>query len=113
MLHDPANYSEPHEFKPERFLNSDGTLNSDILEPSTMIFGFGRRICPGQYLASNMLFLTMASVLHVFNITPTLGEDGKPKVPELHMSPTIVSHPEPFDCSIQLRSSSREVLISA
>lgn len=38
-----------------------------------------------------MLFLTMASILHVFNITPTkLGEDGKSKVPELHMSPTMV-----------------------
>lgn len=43
MLHDPANYPEPQLFKPERFLKPDGTLNPDILEPSTMTFGFGRR----------------------------------------------------------------------
>lgn len=31
------------EFMPERFLNSDGTENEEILDPATAAFGYGRR----------------------------------------------------------------------
>ncbi|EJF55426.1 hypothetical protein DICSQDRAFT_74043, partial [Dichomitus squalens LYAD-421 SS1] len=43
MLHDPAEYPEPETFRPERFLNADGSLNSDVRDPATLAFGFGRR----------------------------------------------------------------------
>ena len=44
ILHDPAIYPDPHEFKPERFLTPDGTqINPDVLDPSEACFGFGRR----------------------------------------------------------------------
>jgi hypothetical protein len=62
---------------PERFLK-DGQINPDIQDPSVASFGFGRRVCPGRYLSDNSLFITVASVLSVFDISPALGEDGKP-----------------------------------
>lgn len=36
------------------------------------------RICPGRHFAEMGLFLTIASVLHVFDISPPLDKDGRP-----------------------------------
>ena len=35
------------------------------------------RICPGRYFALEALFIDLASVLHVFDITPPLNEKGE------------------------------------
>lgn len=43
ILHDPSLYPNPHAFDPMRYLNSDGTLNPDVLDPTVTCFGFGRR----------------------------------------------------------------------
>jgi cytochrome P450 len=43
MLHDPEFYPSPLEFNPERFLNVDGSLNTDVKDPRDITFGFGRR----------------------------------------------------------------------
>lgn len=36
-------FTDPMDFKPERFLRPDGTLNPDIRDPRDVIFGIGRR----------------------------------------------------------------------
>jgi len=59
-------YPEPDIFKPERFLNADGSLRDDPNLVSA--FGFGKRICPGRHLADSMMFIVIASFLSVFNI---------------------------------------------
>ena len=63
-------------FKPERFLSSDGTLNDDMSH--LMVFGFGRRICPGRHFADASLFIQIASILHSFNIRPPFDDNGLP-----------------------------------
>ena len=35
------------------------------------------RICPGRYFVLEALFIDLASVLHVFDITPPLNEKGE------------------------------------
>ncbi len=35
------------------------------------------RICPGRHFAENGLFISVASVLHVFDITPPVDEKGR------------------------------------
>ncbi|PPR03921.1 hypothetical protein CVT24_008106 [Panaeolus cyanescens] len=75
ILHDPEAYPNPDEFLPERFLDlKDGQLNPDVQDPSCAIFGYGRRICPGQHLAQDTIFITVASTLALFNILPPLDE---------------------------------------
>jgi Cytochrome P450 len=66
ILNDPCTYPEPDVFKPERFLNPDGSLREDPILASA--FGFGRRICPGRHFAEATLFITVASLFSVFNI---------------------------------------------
>jgi cytochrome P450 len=74
IFHDPATYPEPDAFKPERFINPDGTLRDDPV--LTSLFGYGKRICPGRHLADATLFIAIASLLSVFNITKGNGADG-------------------------------------
>ncbi len=41
MLHDPAVYDQPFEFKPERFIRTE--VKEPELDPHKLAFGFGRR----------------------------------------------------------------------
>jgi hypothetical protein len=71
ILHDEAMYPEPDAFKPERFLNADGTLRDDPILAST--FGFGKRICPGRHFVDATLFIVVASLLSVFKFEKGKG----------------------------------------
>ncbi|THH01737.1 hypothetical protein EW026_g988 [Hermanssonia centrifuga] len=77
MAHDPKDYPCPEQFNPERFI-TDGTLDTNVRDPSTIAFGFGRRVCPGRHLAKDTLFLTIASTLYVYDIEAALDEERKP-----------------------------------
>lgn len=95
MSRDPVAYPDPETFNPDRFLK-DGELYAGALDPYSYIFGFGRRyavhirgylnvyanltyrVCPGRHLADASLFLTCASTLHAFNISPPLDASGNP-----------------------------------
>ncbi|CAG7818681.1 unnamed protein product, partial [Allacma fusca] len=49
--HDPDVWADPYNFKPERFLSSDGT---DIVKYNDLVvFSFGKRACPGEVLAKD------------------------------------------------------------
>ncbi|KAK1430559.1 hypothetical protein QVD17_13384 [Tagetes erecta] len=61
---DPNNWSDPLEFKPERFLNGKWDYNGSNLK--FLPFGSGRRICPGMPLGNKMLMYIVASLLHSF-----------------------------------------------
>ncbi|OCH88111.1 cytochrome P450 [Obba rivulosa] len=109
ILHDPKEYPDPEEFKPERFLK-DGELNPEIRDPE-VAFGAGRRICPGRYFSDMTLFMNVACILHTFDITPALDAQGKPIEVEPKMQTGILSHPYPFECTIKPRSFPAETLI--
>lgn len=81
MLHDETDYPNPSKFNPDRFMK-DGKINSAVRDPSTIAFGFGRRICPGRYMAKESMWLAVASVLATLCIGPIIGEDGEPVVPD-------------------------------
>ncbi|OSD07374.1 cytochrome P450 [Trametes coccinea BRFM310] len=103
ILHDPVEYPQPDEFRPERFIR-DGQLNPDIRDPTQYLFGFGRRICPGRHFAEDALFLTIASVLHVFNIGLPVDGDGRSYRIEYQQSDGMLSYPEDCECTIRPRS---------
>uniref|UniRef100_A0A1I8IZD3 Cytochrome P450 n=1 Tax=Macrostomum lignano TaxID=282301 RepID=A0A1I8IZD3_9PLAT len=89
---DPRYFPNPSEFKPSRFLDSDGRYQaSQYLIP----FGLGRRSCLGESLAKAEVFLLFASLLQKFNIELTdeclklgedllVGTDGIVRAPEPH-----------------------------
>lgn len=43
MTHNPADYPDPDQFKPERFIGPDGRIDPSVRDPTTIAFGFGRR----------------------------------------------------------------------
>ncbi|KAJ0802842.1 putative cytochrome P450 [Helianthus annuus] len=62
--HDPNNWTNPLEFKPERFLNGKWDYNGNNVK--FLPFGSGRRICPGIPLGDKMLTYMLASLLNSF-----------------------------------------------
>jgi len=75
-------YPEPDSFKPERFINPDGSLRDDPVV--TSLFGFGKRICPGRHLADATIFIVIASLLSVFDIKKAVGTEGGPEAYPFH-----------------------------
>ena len=73
-MHDPEIYSDPEEFKPERFLNEDGSVRDD--PALSLAFGVGKRICPGRHLVDSTVFIVTSSVLSVFNVTKAKDKNG-------------------------------------
>ena len=74
ILHDPEIYPDPEEFKPERFLNEDGSVRDD--PKLSLAFGIGKRICPGRHFVDAIIFIVTSSVLAVFNVTKAKDENG-------------------------------------
>ncbi|KAJ8695782.1 hypothetical protein PTI98_005709 [Pleurotus ostreatus] len=110
MLHDDAKYPDPFAFKPERWLSQDGTLNPDTKEPN-VVFGFGRRICPGRYLASSSIWITAAMLLSVFDFAHAVDEKGNRIEPSQKYCPGLIPSPLPFKCQIRPRSQATRALI--
>ena len=88
MLLDPDNYPDPESFKPTRFLKQpdsmSGTemvLDHSVPDPSNLVFGFGRRACPGRWLAYDSLWMAFASILSTLEISPIRDENGQPVPP--------------------------------
>lgn len=78
ILHDESVFPDPNVFKPERFLDASGGATSDFPDAA---FGFGRRICPGRFMARAMVWLTVVSILTTFDISKAVDEDGNEIVP--------------------------------
>ncbi|RPD64505.1 cytochrome P450 [Lentinus tigrinus ALCF2SS1-7] len=112
LSRDETMYAEPEVFEPERFLRDDGRLNPEVRDPTTYVFGFGRRICPGKHFAEASLFMVCASILHTFIISPPVDEAGVPRKLDVNMGSNLaVSHPDRFDCRIVPRDARRRELI--
>ncbi|KAJ2917559.1 hypothetical protein MD484_g2877, partial [Candolleomyces efflorescens] len=104
LMHNEEEFPEPMSFKPERFLNPDGSLNESVRDPATAVFGFGRRLCPGRYIALSSLWITIASVLAAFRIERDLDDNGKPIDIQPNYLPGVSRFPAPFKATMQVRS---------
>ncbi|KAI0069200.1 cytochrome P450 [Artomyces pyxidatus] len=112
MLHDPAVYSNPWEFDPERFIASEGKPAE--LDPRKCCFGFGRRICPGLNLADATVWLSMVMSLAVFNVSKKVVNGVEISPEPAYTDGTIrraSSHPAHFVCTIKPRSAKAEAMI--
>ncbi|KAJ5113209.1 hypothetical protein N7456_001743 [Penicillium angulare] len=111
ITHDPSNYDEPMSFKPERFLDSESVDgHSPAPDPHRLVFGFGRRACPGRILTDENIFLTVAQCLAVFNISKPV-ENGKVQKITAAFTSGLISHPMSYKLSILPRSENHRSLV--
>ncbi|KIK55877.1 hypothetical protein GYMLUDRAFT_174981 [Collybiopsis luxurians FD-317 M1] len=101
FLNDPQMYPNPEAFVPERFMEPQN--HSKPTHPKEYLFGFGRRTCPGIHLADASTWLLCANVLAAFDISAPV-KDGEVLMPTGKYMDGIISHPEPFECSIKPHS---------
>jgi hypothetical protein len=92
-------------FNPSRFLGE--TPEPD---PRNYVFGFGRRICPGRVLADSNIFLTIAQTLAAFRIGKIV-RNGEEVPIKSQYTPGTISHPVPFEVSIEVRDQAYEGIV--
>lgn len=86
ILHDSTAYPDPLAFKPQRFEDPEASRRNNPLPNAA--FGYGRRydciftwnvspyidalnrMCPGRWLAWDSIWIAVASILKVYNISP-------------------------------------------
>ncbi|EIN08748.1 cytochrome P450 [Punctularia strigosozonata HHB-11173 SS5] len=110
VLRDERVYgSDVGTFNPERWLRP-GLENAPRGFPSGT-FGYGRRVCPGRYMADNSLFIATSSILATYNIKRAVDEKGQEIPVHERFTDGFMIHPQPFRCTIELRSAQAERLI--
>lgn len=108
FLHDPKTHLDPEAFDPERFLPPRNEP-----DPTNHAFGYGRRICPGRFVAADSMFITIARMLAVFDITRAVDHKGVEIEPKIELSLGPLSHPLPFPYQIRPRSQRHAELIQS
>ncbi|KAG6883651.1 hypothetical protein C0993_004902 [Termitomyces sp. T159_Od127] len=86
---DPAYFPDPEKFDPQRWIREDGTLRDDL---KSYTFGFGRRVCPGQWIATASVMLNTALIQWSF----TVRADPKHPIDELDFTESANAHPNKF-----------------
>ncbi|KAH8318745.1 hypothetical protein KR074_005251 [Drosophila pseudoananassae] len=83
-------WKDPENFRPERFLDSEGKLNLKL--DVSLPFGAGKRLCAGETFARNMLFLMTATMCQHFHFVLAKGD----KLPDLsqNLNGLIISPPD-------------------
>ncbi len=88
ILHDDRLFPDPFTFKPERFIGPD--VDPRVPAAVDYAFGFGRRVCPGRWMAHSFVWIVVASVLSSFRIEKPV-RDGRIIEPTGAMSPGILA----------------------
>ena len=69
MHRDPRVWSDPLDFKPERFRTTHKEVDVKGQHFELLPFGGGRRLCPGITFGLQMTHLALAAFLHAFEVT--------------------------------------------
>lgn len=101
MRHNQATFDSPQVFRPERWIGKTQASN----------FGYGRRVCPGRFIARNSLTIAIGRLLWAFNIR---SKDGNTVAVHEEMFTTgFVSSPKPIVARFEPRSSQRKAIVES
>ncbi|KAF5309878.1 hypothetical protein D9619_010562 [Psilocybe cf. subviscida] len=100
MTHDPEIYPNPDKFDPDRFKGQD----SEMSKVYDLVFGFGRRVCPGLHLAQATLFAIVATTLATCEVLPGLDENGREVLPTTGYENGTIPMTEPYSLRMKPRS---------
>ncbi|KAF9522915.1 cytochrome P450 [Crepidotus variabilis] len=112
LLHDEDAFPDPFTFKPERFMKGD-EFNHEIKDPELFCWGLGRRICPGRHMAFSAIWITIASLIYVFDIEKEVDEHGSIIEPNPQYNSGLILTPEAFPCRFTPRSDDFAKLVRA
>ncbi|KAK0204931.1 cytochrome P450 [Desarmillaria ectypa] len=110
ILHDEKDYPNPLIFDPDRFMPEEGKEPQP--EPIAA-FGFGRRICPGRYLALNSAWIAIVSMASTLSFSKAVDSEGRVVEPGDTFTNGFLSFPTPFKCTIKARSARAQELIDS
>ena len=97
FLRDPKEFPEPESFNPERFICEDGKIKKiEYFVP----FGIGKRICMGESLAKNEMFIFFVRFFQRMNVSCI--DNQKPDPTQFTSGVTRI--PKPFIVSVDLRA---------
>ncbi|KAG1840961.1 cytochrome P450 [Suillus tomentosus] len=89
ISHDATAFPDPENFDPQRWVEPCGRIRPGL---KSFPFGFGRRVCPGQYLASDSILITLACLFWAFRIL----EPKDAPIDRWAFKDNVVAHPQPF-----------------
>ncbi|KZT04131.1 cytochrome P450 [Laetiporus sulphureus 93-53] len=110
MMQDAEIYPQPEKFYPERF-EKMGANEISQKDTRKIVFGFGRRACPGRQFADSSVWLAAASMIATMDIGKACDANGRTIDPTSIFLHGFVSRPKDFMCSIRPRSDSIRELI--
>ncbi|KAJ6553596.1 cytochrome P450 [Mycena vulgaris] len=101
MLHDPLvkkiqlifeHYPNPSKFDPDRYIDADSNHSKNINSNPEIAFGFGRRMCPGRFLALDTIWIVIASTLYSYRISKALDCRGEELEPRLEYTTGLIRY---------------------
>ncbi|KAE9402946.1 cytochrome P450 [Gymnopus androsaceus JB14] len=91
---DPELFPDPERFDAQRWIVTDADGRVELRDDlKSYPFGFGRRVCPGQHMATASTFINLALVLWAFNLAP----DAKNPIDTYAFTESANAHPMPFN----------------
>ncbi|KAL9715590.1 hypothetical protein Ac2012v2_000033 [Leucoagaricus gongylophorus] len=94
---DPQLFPDPESFNPQRWLTPEGKIKEDL---KAYTFGFGRRVCPGQHMATASVFLNTALIQWAFHI----HADPAHPIDDSAFTESANAHPMPFKVIFEPRA---------
>ena len=109
MSRDERHYSSPEDFIPERYAPKEEGGRGEPLPDGP--FGFGRRVCPGQYLALSGVYILIATLVATTDLRCPIDANGEKVVPRVSFSNGLSGVPDSFGCDFVPRSDRAKQLL--
>ncbi|KIV90822.1 hypothetical protein PV10_05430 [Exophiala mesophila] len=109
MTHDERYYKDPDTFDPDRYISkAEGGRGEPLPEGP---FGFGRRVCPGQWLATAGVYIMITTLLATMELRCPLDKDGCEITPSVTFTNGLSNAPGKFETVMIPRSEKAKALL--